>query len=289
MENLRSHGMLEFVVMGMLNRSVRSTRRLPVPVGAAFTLIELLVVIAIIALLAALLLPSLSQAKESGYRARCQSNLRQSGFAMLLYADDNNGSPVPPLSDVNIGFGTFSIAQDGLVAGRYLPVNSISAGYNIVNVFICPTLHSRFNVNPRGLSGRGHTHTEYGITTLVNINGTGPNNFTGPYRLNQIIYPANCILSGDARTLTPYVEPGYNAACYPVPWGSDNAYYGQYEHYTSGADDYLLWQFTHGGPNLLFFDGHVERYLPVTAAPAYGSSWLKMKSANGNGLSQAYQ
>lgn len=59
---------------------------------SAFTLVELLVVIAIIGILAALLMPALSQVRELGRRAQCVNNLRQIAASSLIYANEHDGA-----------------------------------------------------------------------------------------------------------------------------------------------------------------------------------------------------
>lgn len=68
-------------------------------------MIELLVVVAIIALLASILVPALSQARQAANKTLCDSNLHGLALANCLYASVHQGSFVPAAPDINFGFG----------------------------------------------------------------------------------------------------------------------------------------------------------------------------------------
>src|SRR5215472_16659082 len=87
-----------------------SVKRKPKRSGG-FTLIELLVVIAIIAILAAMLLPALSKAKERALTAQCIGNLRQLQLCYRMYCDENNNLLPPNGGTVTTGAANSWIGQ----------------------------------------------------------------------------------------------------------------------------------------------------------------------------------
>jgi len=102
--------------------------------SGGFTLIELLVVIAIIAILAALLLPTLASAKEKARRTTCRSALRQLGLAVQMYGSDNRET-VPT-----------GVRDDGGEHTIWIGTNTFNAirSYSGTNMSTCPSLAGSF-------------------------------------------------------------------------------------------------------------------------------------------------
>jgi len=106
-----------------MTRTCTSIRRL-----IGFTLVELLVVIGIIALLIAVLLPTLARARGAAQQVACASNMRQWGFAVQMYVNENKGFLPPFMSD---GSGTYGTMWDSAIA-KYL-------GMKVIDLSLTPT------------------------------------------------------------------------------------------------------------------------------------------------------
>ncbi len=147
----------------------------------AFTLVELLVVIGIIAVLVAILLPALMNARESAQTVKCLSNLRQIGIGIRVYASSNKDT-IPPLY-------TFDFLGGGMVRGGYWATilnetKTMPTGVTSLsnNVFMCPSAHDM-----RVDAFWSYARTRTSNTGFFRMQGTNPN---GSQDVN-ISYAAN--------------------------------------------------------------------------------------------------
>jgi len=130
-----------------------------------FTLIELLVVIAIIAILASMLLPALTRARELARKATCTSNLRQLTFGVLSYGNDYEEWIVFSQSD-NVPSGNKYWFQDiypYIYGTATMPSTSVAGNMKKLGVFACPTESTPFG----DYSLNCFAFTHYGINYFL--------------------------------------------------------------------------------------------------------------------------
>ena len=193
----------------------------------AFTLIELLVIIAVVALIAALLLPTMGRARESARRAQCANNLRQIGIAMHMYCDDHNG--VIPVHSYGPNW-----------YGALAPYLDTTGNPFFAAIYRCPTPSSYWQASGIGLIDTafalsvplfrdGTTGVAYNINFL----------FTVSYQLSNVKNSSGTIYAYDCND--DFVDTYDN-------WG------GTYD--SSKGDKYVANRHS-GGANILWVDGHV--------------------------------